>query len=396
MIATTDARTERKMAFGSATPVLGVLIFAAAIASAAPRESESEAVAAYNRGIEAKARGEPDKAIAEFDAALEIAPRYAAAYRARADTWMAKREPGRAIEDYGRAIAIHPRDAQAHHNRAVAFRAAGEDDRALADYDVALQLDPRNAESWNGRGIVRQAQGHHRLAIADFDRAIEADPAQVAALNNRGVSKRALGDDAGAIGDFAAAIRIRPTYVAAIVNRGAVLRATGVYEAAIADFDAAIALAPASADAHFNRGLARYWREDWPGAARDFERAVHGAIEPYAILWLHLARDRAQRLETPSVEHGRERLRAGWPRPILEYFAGKRPIGELWRAANAGDRLTRSARQCEATFYAAMHLHINGEAAIARDLFRDAKSSCPRDFVEYEGAAFALRAGVPP
>jgi len=54
----------------------------------------------------------------------------------------AKGDHNRAVADYGEAIRIAPKYAIAYYNRGRAYRAKGDNDRAIADFEEAIRLDP--------------------------------------------------------------------------------------------------------------------------------------------------------------------------------------------------------------------------------------------------------------
>ena len=97
------------------------------------------AVAYYNRGIEWGAKGNTDRAIADFDEAIRLDPKYAKAYNNRGIAWYAKGYNDRAIADYNEAIRLDPKLAQAYYNRGNAWNAKGDNDRAIADYNEAIR-----------------------------------------------------------------------------------------------------------------------------------------------------------------------------------------------------------------------------------------------------------------
>src|SRR5262245_44310962 len=73
-------------------------------------------------------------------------------YLERGNVWFAKGDLERAIADYGLAIASDPNFPYGYYNRAVTRYRQGDLERALADFDRAIKLDPRRAESYNKRG----------------------------------------------------------------------------------------------------------------------------------------------------------------------------------------------------------------------------------------------------
>src|SRR5215470_9033916 len=64
----------------------------------------------------------------------------AADYLERGNEWMAKGDFDRAIADYGFAIAFDSRSAVAHYNRGLARRRKGDLVEALNDYNRAIEL----------------------------------------------------------------------------------------------------------------------------------------------------------------------------------------------------------------------------------------------------------------
>ena len=98
------------------------------------------------------------------------------AYNNRGDAWDAKEEYDKAIADYNEAIRLDPKYAVAYNNRGAAWCAKKEYDKAIADYDEAIRLDPKYATAYNDRGGAWYDKEEYDKAIADFDEAIRLDP----------------------------------------------------------------------------------------------------------------------------------------------------------------------------------------------------------------------------
>jgi len=62
----------------------------------------------YNQGTELLKKGQYDQAIANFDKAIEINPRYAEAYNNRGIAYTKKGQYDKAISDYNKAIELDP------------------------------------------------------------------------------------------------------------------------------------------------------------------------------------------------------------------------------------------------------------------------------------------------
>jgi tetratricopeptide (TPR) repeat protein len=106
-------------------------------------------------------------------------------YALRGVLWQAQGELDRAFADYEQAIRLNPRNAAAFTNRGNAWMVRGEIDRAVRDYDEAIRLDSRNPTPLIGRGIAWQERGEFERALRDYDAALRLDPNDVFALNQR-------------------------------------------------------------------------------------------------------------------------------------------------------------------------------------------------------------------
>ncbi len=72
-----------------------------------------------NRGISYVSKGRYTPAIADFDRAIEINPRYAKAYTNRGNVYWHRGQYDQAVSDYNKALSINPRDAVTYNNRGI-------------------------------------------------------------------------------------------------------------------------------------------------------------------------------------------------------------------------------------------------------------------------------------
>jgi tetratricopeptide (TPR) repeat protein len=96
----------------------------------------------------------------------QAAPSRARAYTNRGAAYLAKGELDRAIADYNHAIELDPKFAIAYNGRGSAYKDRGDLDRAIADYNRAIELDPKYADAYNSRGIAFEAKSDMDKAIA--------------------------------------------------------------------------------------------------------------------------------------------------------------------------------------------------------------------------------------
>ena len=69
-----------------------------------------------NRGDAYQARKDYDRAIADYDAALKLDPKFQRAYNNRGAAWRGKGDRARALQDYAEAVRLDPSDKTAASN----------------------------------------------------------------------------------------------------------------------------------------------------------------------------------------------------------------------------------------------------------------------------------------
>ena len=140
----------------------------------------------------------------------------AQAYFTRGTYWAHLANHDRAIVDFNTALELDPNLTAAWFNRALAHSERGDHGRAAADYDAVLRLSPREIRAYLGRAVEWTLLGEHKRAIADYDAAIKLEPESFDAYYGRGRVRFYAGDFAGAASDFLRIHRIAPTAYTAI------------------------------------------------------------------------------------------------------------------------------------------------------------------------------------
>ena len=203
----------------------------------------------HSRGNAWYQKGEADRAIADYTAALRIEPDDVDALYNRGVAWNEKGAFDRAVEDYTAALRIRPEDRDALYNRGNAWSEMGEYDRAIEDLTAALRIKPDDPEALYNRGIAWDDSGEYDRAIEDLTAALSLDPDKHEALNNRAISWKHKGDYDRAIEDLTAALRIEPDDNEVLYNRAIAWRRKGDYDRAIEDLTTALRIKPDDAEA---------------------------------------------------------------------------------------------------------------------------------------------------
>lgn len=125
------------------------------------------------------------RAIADYNMAISLNPRYSKAYLNRGYTYQKLKDYDRAIVDYDMAISLKPRYAKAYRRRGDAYRKRKKYDHAIADYTRAIVLKPEYTKAYRKRGDAFRKLEEYERAVADYERALELDPRLKSVLDDR-------------------------------------------------------------------------------------------------------------------------------------------------------------------------------------------------------------------
>jgi len=262
--------------------------------------------------------GLADQGLAQAQAAVRAAPRHQEALLTRGLAWEAKGDLEKAKADYDAALAIGPY-APAFHNRGVLASQAGDHERAIADYRAAMAADPQAAaDSAVGLGIALAALDRTDEALKAYDQALSIDPTNYDALAYKidlleelerwdaaeavyRAALKAYPKDALLLATYGGhwrkreapekalraldqALRLDPEMWRAWWSRGRVLRDLGKHKQAMESLDRALVLAPAEAEILVDRAILR-WDVGDERALADFDAALK--INPKSIYGLN-------------------------------------------------------------------------------------------------------------
>lgn len=179
-------------------------------------------------------------AIADYNQAIRLKPKYAQAYNNLAKLLENLGDMGAAMVNYNKAISAQPNYPQAYYNRASARQKLGDKFGALADYNNAISQDIGFADAYTNRGILRAESGDHQGAISDYNSAINYNFLDSEVYYHRGISRSQLGDKQAAIEDYNRAIRININFGQAYGERGMLKSSLGDKKGAIEDLETAV------------------------------------------------------------------------------------------------------------------------------------------------------------
>lgn len=114
-----------------------------------------------------------DEAAGELDRAIPVRPRDPELYYHRGTALLAAARPERALADFEKAVELGPKEAPYLAARGLAKYRAGEGaEAARADFEAALTLDPGCYSGWFNRGVVSHERRELDQAEKELRRAV--------------------------------------------------------------------------------------------------------------------------------------------------------------------------------------------------------------------------------
>jgi tetratricopeptide (TPR) repeat protein len=192
---------------------------------------------------------------ANFTKAIELAPKFAAAYFFRAVGYLDQQLLKEAEADFLLALKLEPKSYPTLRNLAVTQNLLGKYSEAIATVSKAIKIKPKESDLYYVRGNIYQAMRKYKESLQDYKLAIQCDQKNFNAYTNSAALKGMLGDNKGAIEDYTYIINNMPPNKLNYYNRGHIYAIIQNFAKAEADCNEAIKLDPLYVMAHTLRLL---------------------------------------------------------------------------------------------------------------------------------------------
>ncbi|MGE0430924.1 MAG: tetratricopeptide repeat protein [Planctomycetota bacterium] len=300
---------------------------------AAIQEFDDLADEAFEKGMEhadflwsvppeqlARYRASLDDLLTAWQSAPEVVEVTARDWSLRAMLRMMDGDYQKAVDDYDRALELDPGRVVSFFGRAFARSKLGRFEEAIEDLERAYDLMPQEGlrtsrgrlipkgatlnQLFNALGVAQMELGRHAKALAWFEDALKCQPLKGVAhgvtLLNRGDALIHLGRSEASVPDLVAAKdlfdevigdgieRVSPYYYRAIAKS-----LLGWDDAARIDYDIVLRLDPGNQSARYNRAVSRQHLGDYEGAIEDYSRTIEQRTGN-ADAWLGRGNCRAQ------------------------------------------------------------------------------------------------------
>ena len=130
----------------------------------------------YNKGEKLRKSERYEDAIAAYEQAIQIQPKYYEAWYAKASLLYQLQRYEEALVAYEKIIQLQPEEAHAWFVRGWILGELQRYDTAIDSYDKAIEIDKTLDEAWFYRGKTLEKWKRYEDAIASYDQAIQIKP----------------------------------------------------------------------------------------------------------------------------------------------------------------------------------------------------------------------------
>jgi tetratricopeptide (TPR) repeat protein len=210
----------------------------------------------FRRGELLRVQGRLDDALASYDRALALQPDAKGCWNSRGIVLEGLGRLDEAVESHDRALNLDADYVLSHHNRGSALLKLERLEDAIDTFDQVLARNPAIAETWNFKAVALALLERYDEALASSERALALRADYPEAHNNRSVALRALKRPHDALLAAEAAIAARPNFPEALNSKGSALSKLNRFEDACDAYRLALAGKSNDAAIHLNLGMA--------------------------------------------------------------------------------------------------------------------------------------------
>lgn len=132
-----------------------------------------QAEAHNNKGVELAEQGRFEEAIAAFNRAIEIYPKYENAHNNLGLALGSQKQFSEAAVEFQHALAINPQNIETYNNLGIALGSQGKFSQAIAAFRQAIEIQPDDPNSHQNLGVAFWSQGKKPEAVTSLQKARE-------------------------------------------------------------------------------------------------------------------------------------------------------------------------------------------------------------------------------
>ena len=181
-------------------------------------------------------------------------------------------DPEKALADFNKAIELDPEDPEHLLARADFYNSQKKYDEAVADIDAVIAQRPEVAGSYLVKATLLREQEKFDEALAALDKAAELAPAAPGIYQQRGELYRMKGDFPQAIEQFTRVLNMQPGLVLPLIHRSEAYLNNKQYDEALADIESVIKANPELTVAHGLKAQTLASMERFPEAIEELKK----------------------------------------------------------------------------------------------------------------------------
>jgi len=235
----------------------------------------------HDLGVVETALGNYDKAVEDFEKALDVQPGSRKTILAYGESLRRAHRPQKAAKVYAKWLDSDPNDAEMRSRYGQVLREAGDLEQSLEEARQLLSMGGAGGENvartvvaYNALGLTYYKMGKLDLAETAFRKAADLDAKSAFVWNNLGLVAFDRGHDQEAFLNFQKASELDPKYLQARLNKAVVYLDCGDYKHAREELAEAVRIDPNDAEAQVALGVASRGDGKLDDARRAYERAL--------------------------------------------------------------------------------------------------------------------------
>ncbi|MCO6436608.1 MAG: tetratricopeptide repeat protein [Phycisphaerae bacterium] len=226
------------------------------------------------RGDELLQADHLDEALAEFEAAAEVAPQLAVVHSRLGNLYERMGDYTRAIDAFVEAVRRDPRSFDDTFSLARLYQLTNQLVDAIRAYLHAVELRPNDAQTQLNLGTCYHQSGDYAQAVVRFEKAIELDPSTPEAFVNLGVSLDAQGKHYEAVRAYREALERDSQQPMVLVNLAKTYMKQDRLKLARQALEQAVRMDDRLAEAHEALGYCLFRMREMDAAAESYRRAL--------------------------------------------------------------------------------------------------------------------------
>jgi tetratricopeptide (TPR) repeat protein len=206
------------------------------------------------------------------DDATELAPKMRAEALVVRGKLQAATDPEKALADFNQAIELDGKNPEHRLARADFYNSQKKYDEAVADIDAVIAEHSDVAGTYLVKATLLREQGKIDEALAALDKASEIAPAAPGIFQQRGELLRMKGDFPAAIEQFTKVLNMQPGLVLPLIHRSEAYLNNKEYDKALADIETVIKANPDLTIAHGLKAQTLASLERFPEAIAELKK----------------------------------------------------------------------------------------------------------------------------